>query len=151
MVETGGFGRVAWYSKDVMQHEHGHVECIIIARSNVIIEKRAALKEVIKFIHMAGRDIEIARHKGGKELDEIVAMVRKHIPSHPKDSIIESLRPDLNVINYNYLNVDAGAKASFREIMRLALEAGFVKQKIDVQNLVDDSFNTDIVYDKGLK
>ncbi|WP_256717759.1 ABC transporter substrate-binding protein [Shewanella sp. UCD-KL12] len=28
VVETGGFGHVAWYSKDVMPWKHGHVECI---------------------------------------------------------------------------------------------------------------------------
>ncbi|MDX1453756.1 MAG: ABC transporter substrate-binding protein, partial [Oleiphilaceae bacterium] len=31
IVETKGYGHVAWYSKDVMPWTHGHVECIALA------------------------------------------------------------------------------------------------------------------------
>ncbi|MBW2204965.1 MAG: ABC transporter substrate-binding protein, partial [Deltaproteobacteria bacterium] len=37
VVETKGFGHVAWYSKDVMKWPpHGHVECIVIATDECI-------------------------------------------------------------------------------------------------------------------
>jgi NitT/TauT family transport system substrate-binding protein len=141
-VESGGFGHVGWYSKDVMTHPYGHVECIIIAKDRVIAQKRAALQEVIEYIHQAGRDIELARQHGGAPLEAIVAMIRKHIPAHGREAIIQSLRSDLNVINYQNLNVDENAKASFREIMELAFEAGFIQQKIDIEQLADESFAT---------
>lgn len=142
-VENNGFGFVGWYSKDVMKHEHGHVECIIIAKDEVIKEKREALQEVLRYIRKAGSDIEAARRRGGREMDEIVKMIRKHIPAHTKDAITQSLRIDLNVINYLNLNVDADARASFEEIMDLAFEAGFIKQKINIDKLADESFNSD--------
>ena len=148
MAESGGYGSVVWYSKDVMKHTHGHVECVIIAKDKAISEKRDALKEVIFFIHKAGQDIEQARRRGGAELNEIIAIIRKHIPQHPKDAIKESLRSDLNVINYKNLNVDAESKESFREIMNLAFEAGFIKKKIDIEALADESFTTEITVDK---
>jgi len=135
-------GQISWYSKDVMNHEKGHVECVIIAKNEAIREKRAALQEVINYIHLAGRDIESARIKGGKELEEIVNMVQKHIPEHSRESIIQSLRSDLNVINYLNLNIDDNAKASFTAIMALAYEAGFIKRKIDIELLADESFST---------
>ena len=144
VVETDGNGYVGWYSKDVMQHEHGHVECIVIAKDEVIENKTKALREVIYYIHQAGRDIESARRNGGEEMEEIVRMVRKHVPAHTREAIIQSLRIDLNVINYSNLNVDANAKASFKEIMDLAFEAGFIKQKIDINKLADSQFSTDI-------
>lgn len=144
VVVSGGFGHIGWYSKDVMRHEHGHVECIIIAKDAVIRDKQGALREVVHYIHQAGRDIEAARREGGPAMDEIVAMVRRHIPAHTREDIIQSLRPDLNVINYLNLNVDDNAKASFREIMELALEAGFIKQRIDIDALADESFASDI-------
>lgn len=146
VVETDGYGYVAWYSKDVMKHQHGHVECIIIAKDEVIANKAEALREVIHYIHRAGRDIELARRHGGDAMEEIVDMVRRHIPAHTRRAIIESLRIDLNVINYMNLNVDANAKESFRDIMELALEAGFIKEKIDINKLADDQFSSDITF-----
>lgn len=150
VVEIGGSGVVGWYSKDVMHHKNGHVECIVIAKDKVIHEKRKALQEVIKYIHMAGRDIESARLNGGKEMDDVVQIVRKHMPSHSKEAIIQSLCADLHVINYNNLNVDSHAKESLRHIMNLAFEAGFIEKKIDINEMSDDSFNTDIINRKGL-
>jgi len=144
LVESNGYGYVGWYSKDVMKHKHGHVECVIIAKDSVIRNKREALKEVIRYIHQAGQDIEFARREGGQAMDEIVAMIRKHIPAHSKGAILESLRIDLNVINYKNLNVDQNAKHSFREIMELAYEAGFIKQKINIESLADESFSTEV-------
>ncbi len=144
VAESGGYGYVAWYSKDVMNHPKGHVECIIIAKDEVIKEKREALKEVIYFIHKAGQDIETARSKGDQELDEIIAMIRNHIPKHTRASIIESLRPDLMVINYKNLNIDKESKESFRQIMDLAFEAGFIKKKINIDALADESFSTKV-------
>ncbi len=144
VADSGGFGHIAWYSKDVMNHPHGHVECIIIAKNEVIDKKREALREVIYFIHKAGQDIEVARKKGGEELMQIIAMIQKHIPQHTDTAIIESLRPDLAVINYNNLNVDDEAKDSLRKIMDLAFEAGFLKNKIDIEALADESFSTKI-------
>ncbi|MFK5893814.1 MAG: ABC transporter substrate-binding protein [Pseudomonadota bacterium] len=144
VVETNGYGLVGWYSKDVMQHKHGHVECIIIAKDSVISNKRAALQEVINYIHQAGQDIELARREGGENMEQIVKMIRKHIPAHNRSAIIESLRVDLNVINYRHMNVDHNAKSSFREIMELAYEAGFIKKKINIEELADESFATEV-------
>ncbi len=144
VAENGNYGHVAWYSKDVMKHPNGHVECIIIAKDEVIKNKRDALKEVIYFIHKAGQDIEAARVNGGRELDEIIAMIQKHIPRHTRESILESLRPDLMVINYQNLNIDEESKESLRHIMNLALEAGFIKKEIDIEAFADESFATEI-------
>ena len=46
IVETGGYGKVAWYSKDVMKWPNGHVECIAIAKDSSIKDKYYAVKEV---------------------------------------------------------------------------------------------------------
>lgn len=142
VAESRGIGRISWYSRDVLNHEHGHVECIIIAKNQIIREKREALQEVIYYIHQAGRDIEVARRKGGQVLEDIITMIRRHIPEHTGEAIAQSLRPDLNVINYLHLNVDGNAKESLREIMDLAHGAGFIKQKIDIELMADESFNT---------
>ncbi len=144
VAESQGFGTVGWYSKDVLNHEHGHVECIIIARDSTINNKREALKEVIHYIHQAGRDIEKARLNGGEELEAIIRMVHRHIPSHTPEAIRQSLRSDLAVINYKNLNVDENARSSFKEIMDLAFEAGFIKQKINIDELADKSFSTEV-------
>ncbi len=144
IVETGGYGHVAWYSKDVMQWPKGHVECIIIAKDDAIANKRDAVKEVIYYIHKAGQDIELARENGGAGMDAIVEMIRKHIPAHTSNAIKQSLRSDLMVINYHNLNVDQNAKDSLKQIMNLAVEGGMLKQKIDIEALADDSFVTEI-------
>ncbi len=151
IAENGNYGHVAWYSKDIMKHDKGHVECIIIAKNDVIAQKHEALREVIYFIHKAGMDIERARNKGGSELDSIIKMIQKHIPAHSKQAITESLNPELNVINYKNLNIDQNAKNSLQEIMELAIEAGFIKNKIDINEMANDSFSTEITLDDSVK
>ncbi len=141
VVETKGFGHVAWYSKDVIPWPHGHVECIAIATDSCIKGKTAALKEVVHYIHRAGLDIEQARRAGGQAMDTIAAMIRKHIPEHNREAIVQSLRPDLDVINYTHLNVD---KAGLRKIMDLAVEGGILRRPIDIDAFADEQFSTDI-------
>ena len=91
---------MAWYYKDVMKWPKGHVECIIIVKDNAIQNKTEALREVIYYIHKAGIDIEDARNEGGDVLKSISQMIRRHIPEHTHNAIVQSLRPDLYVINY---------------------------------------------------
>ncbi|NRB23707.1 ABC transporter substrate-binding protein [Shewanella sp.] len=138
VVETGGFGHVAWYSKDVMPWEHGHVECIALATDAAIKHKRQAVHEVMNYIHKAGEDIELARTQGGEALEEIVKLVRKHIPAHTREAIIASLDPDLRVINYQNLNVD---KPGLKLIMDLAVEGGIISKAIDIEDFADENFS----------
>lgn len=141
VVETQNFGHVAWYSKDVIPWPQGHVECIIIATDECVVNKRAALQEVIDYIHKAGLDIERARAAGGPAMLAISDMIRKHIPDHNEAAIIQSLRPDLNAIRYDHLNVDP---AGLNQIMRLALEGGILQRAIDIAAFTDSSFATEI-------
>jgi len=138
IVETQGFGHVAWYSKDVLQWEHGHVECIALATNHAIETKYLATKEVMDFIKIAGDDIEKARNAGGVELNEIVHIVQKHIPAHTKEAIIASLDPKLRVINYQALDID---KAGLKLVMDLAVEAGILKQQIDIDSFSAPEFD----------
>ncbi|HEB56617.1 MAG TPA: nitrate ABC transporter substrate-binding protein [Gammaproteobacteria bacterium] len=137
VVETGGFGKVAWYSKDVMPWKNGHVECIALATDGAIANKFEALKEVMKYIRQAGQDIEQARTEGGARLEAIVDIVRKHIPAHTREAIIASLDPELKVINYQHLNVD---KAGLKQIMDLAVEGGILELPVDIDDFADMRF-----------
>lgn len=137
IVETEGYGYVAWYSKDVMHWPNGHVECIALATDLAIKDKFDAVKEVMHFIHKAGADIELARNEGGKALDEIVQIVRKHIPAHSKLAIVASLSPELRVINYQNLNVD---KLGLKQIMDFAIEGEILQNSIDIEDFADERF-----------
>jgi NitT/TauT family transport system substrate-binding protein len=139
IVETGGFGKVAWYSKDVMPWPEGHVECIAIATNAAIANKFNAVKEVMYFIRLAGQDIEHARVKGGEELESIVKIVRKHIPAHTRLAIIASLDPVLRVINYQHLDID---KEGLKLIMDLAVEAGILKKGVIIDSFSDTRFDS---------
>lgn len=121
VVETQKFGKAAWYSKDVLPWPEGHVECIAIAQDKTIANKEKALREVIYFIKKAGEDIELARRQGGEAIKKIASMVRKHFPEPNEEAIIQSLRPDLNVINYRNLDID---EAGLKLVMDLAVEGG---------------------------
>lgn len=141
VVETKGFGKVAWYSKDVMPWKYGHVECITLATDKAIANKQAAVKEVMSYLHKAGQDIEEARRAGGKQLETIVNIIRKHIPAHTRDAIIASLDPDLRVINYQYLYVD---KAGLKQIMDLAVEGGILRKPVDIDAFADTQFDINL-------
>lgn len=138
IVETNGYGKVVWYSKDIIKWPKGHVECIIIASDNAIKNKSAALKEVIEYVHRAGKDIQNAMNSGGKPLNDIAELVNSnYIKLHSVDAIKASLNKDLGVINYVNLNND---KPGLQLIMDLAVESGVMKSAIDLNKFSDDSF-----------
>ncbi|MCJ8339060.1 MAG: ABC transporter substrate-binding protein [Pseudomonadales bacterium] len=141
VVETNKFGHVAWYSKDVLPWPKGHVECIALASDRAIKNKKEAINEVIYYIHQAGLDIEAAREKGGEAMKEIAAMIRKHIPEHNEQAIIQSLRKDLNVINYKNLNVEI---PGMKMVMDLAVEGGILREPINLDAFTDSNFSTKI-------
>ena len=141
VVETGGFGKVAWYSKDVLPWPKGHVECIVIASSQAITAKTKAVKEVMHYIHKAGIYIEKARDAGPAALKKVAALIRKHIPSHTEAAIIESLNRDLGVISYSNLNIDP---AGLKQVMDLAVESKVMMGPIDIETFADGQFGTEI-------
>jgi len=141
VVETEGFGKVAWYSKDVLSWPKGHVECIVIAQDESIENKKAALKEVVHYIHQAGKDIHDAQQAGEAELVEIATLIRRHIPVHTEEAIIQSLNKDLDVINYVNLNID---KAGLKQVMDLAVESGVISQSIDIEAFSNNEFATEL-------
>ena len=138
VVETGGYGHVAWYSKDVMPWPQGHVECIAVATTEAIDNKFAAIKEVMTYIQRAGGDIETARLSGGAAMQAIVDMVVKHIPAHSPEAIKASLDAGLRVINYQHLDID---KAGLQQIMDYAIEAKILDGGVDIDAFADTRFN----------
>jgi len=138
VVETQKFGHIAWYSKDVLPWPAGHVECIALATDSAISSKYEATQEVMRYIRQAGNDIEKARKAGGKELEKIVTIVRKHIPQHNRNAIIASLDPKLRVINYQQLNID---KPGLKLIMDLAVEGSIIAEPINIDEFADTRFN----------
>lgn len=140
VVETQGFGKVAWYSKDVMKWPKGHVECITIASDDALDSKYEAVKEVVESIHKAGEFIEQARVEGGSKLEQLILLIRKHIPAHTADAIRASLDPGLKVINYQDLHID---KAGLEYIMEYALDGKILKHGIDVNSFMDKRFLPD--------
>ena len=146
IVESGGYGKVAWYSKDVLKWEHGHVECLIIATDAAIKNKSAALKEVIQYVHQAGVDIQVAVTNRGTELDEIAKIINtKYIKAHSEESIKASLDGEVNAINYVHLNND---EAGLKMIMDLAVESGVMKSPISINDFSDNTFSSTVTEKK---
>lgn len=141
IVETDKYGKIVWYSKDVMPWKHGHVDCISIATDKAIKEKFQAIKEVQYYLHKAGDDIEKARKTGGKALDEIILSIRKHIPQHTTEAIKSSLQSDLNAINYTHLNVD---KKGLKLIMDYAIEGNILKKGLNIDRFADERFKIEL-------
>ncbi len=140
VVETGGYGQVAWYSKDVLPSTKGHVECIIIATDEAIRNKPEALAEVIHYIQQAGADIDHARSLGGEPLREMAQLIRRHIPAHTEEAIIQSLDRELDVIHYHDLDVDL---EGMRRVMDLALEGGVLQQTVELEQFADTRFSSE--------
>jgi len=138
VVETQKLGYIAWYSKDVIPWPAGHVGCVALATDSAISRKYEATQEVMRYIRQAGNDIEKAREAGGKELEKIVTIVRKHIPQHNRSAIIASLDPKLRVINYQQLNID---KPGLKRIMDIAVEGNIIIEPINIDEFADTRFN----------
>lgn len=140
IVESNGYGKVVWYSKDVIPWPKGHVECIIIASDNAIKNKSAALKEVIHYMHQAGKDLHNAMHSDS--LDEIAGIINSnYIKLHKPEVIKASLDKKLSVINYVNLNND---EAGLKMIMDLAVESGIMPKAIDIGQFADNSFSSKV-------
>ncbi|UTA47056.1 ABC transporter substrate-binding protein [Simiduia sp. 21SJ11W-1] len=135
IVETQNYGRIAWYSKDIIVHPLGHVECLVIATDAALTNKRTAIREVNRYIRRAASDIETARTAGGPALDEIIRLIRKHIPSHTETAIRASLNPSLRVINYESLDVDI---EGLNTIMGIALRAGLLANPVNLHEFSED-------------
>lgn len=59
VVETGGHGKVAWYSKDVIEWPRGHVECIMIASDHAVKTKPGHWKRLSSiFTKRAGKSMQ---------------------------------------------------------------------------------------------
>ena len=142
IVEADGYGKVVWYSKDVIKWPKGHVECIIIASDKAIKTKFLALQEVIKSVHQAGVDIQDAMSTGGEPLDQIAKTINGHyVKLHSVKAIKASLNKELGVINYVNLNNDV---AGLQMIMNLAVESGVMKAPIDLKQFADERFATEL-------
>ena len=70
-----------------------------------------------------------------------ISMIRKHIPSHNAEAIVESLNLELGVINYKNLNNDKGG---LKQIMDLAVEGKILQSPIDINAFANDQFRTKI-------
>lgn len=139
IVEQNRSGSVVWYSKDVMTHKEGHVECIALATDNAIAQKKRAIQEVMAYIRKAGEDIEVARREGGAALDTVVTEIQKHIPAHKREAIIASLDHDLNLINYQNLEID---KEGLSQIIEWAIDGEILDSVIDIEVFADTSFDS---------
>ncbi|NRB39846.1 MAG: ABC transporter substrate-binding protein, partial [Pseudomonadales bacterium] len=61
ITEIKNYGKISWYSKDVLPWKHGHIDCLVIAQDRSIKFKKEALNEVIYYLHKAGHDIATAQ------------------------------------------------------------------------------------------
>jgi NitT/TauT family transport system substrate-binding protein len=142
IVETGGYGEIAWYSKDVMKWKNGHIGAIAVATDKAIAEKFEATKEVMTYIKIAAQDIELARHEDGRDFDEIVNILHNHLPEHSKKAIRASLDHAIHVINYSHLDIDKGG---LKQIQDYAIEAGILTKPINIEEFADERFNTPLM------
>jgi len=129
--ESKNFGKVAWYSKEVVQSDKGHVECIALASNEALAHKEQAVAEVFDAIKRAGTYIEDARRQGGDSLANVVRIITKHMPSHSPEVVIRSLESTMRIINYENLDIDI---VGLTQIMELAVESSVLKKAIDIES-----------------
>jgi NitT/TauT family transport system substrate-binding protein len=136
--ESSGTGTIAWYSKDVMKHPKGHVDCIIIASANAIKNKRAALAEVIESLHKGGAELQAAIQSDNKDLLQIATSISEvYIPGLKPDVIAKSMSKDIGAINFNDLNVDM---TGLKQLQDLGMASGFQSSAVDLDKFSDRSF-----------
>lgn len=136
--ESSGSGTIVWYSKDVMKHPKGHVECIVIASANAIKNKRAALEEVLDSLHKGGAELQAAIQANNKDLLQIATSISgAYIPAHKPDVIAKSMSKDIGAINFNDLDVDM---EGLKQLQDLGMASGFQSSAVDLNKFSDRSF-----------
>jgi NitT/TauT family transport system substrate-binding protein len=138
-IEAEKYGKVVWYSKDVMKDPKGHVECVILASARALSEKKAAIGEVMTAIHNAAKELDRAIHGDGVELTKIATMLHnEYVPAHSVAAILRALDKRVEAINYRDLNVD---KPGMSVIMNLAIKAKLIQAPLDLDKFADTSFD----------
>lgn len=131
--------QVVWTSKQIIETQFGHVECIIIATDDAIKNKRDALAEVLNAIHLAADQLQNAIDGDDQKLSEFADVIQKnYVQSQKVEYIKASLSKQAGIINYRSLDNDHDG---LKQIMDLAVEARIMDSAIDITSFADDSFS----------
>ncbi len=124
--ELDGSGRVLYYAKDIWPH---FISCVLVAKESLIQSRPAVVKDLVRGIAQSGEWAETHRMDAAKVVSPYFRQdekVVRYVLMQPPDRV-----------SYRMLNP---TDAEMEKIRDMGIEAGILKVKTPMSELIDRSF-----------
>ena len=124
--ELDGSGRVLYYARDIWPH---FISCVLVAHEKLISSRAAVVKDLVRGIAQSGEWAETHRVDAAKVVSPYFRQdekVVRYVLTQPPDRV-------------SYRMLDPGDQ-EIERIRDMAVEAGILKSKVDIKDLVDRSY-----------
>ncbi len=124
--ELDGSGRVLYYAKDIWPH---FISCVLVANEQVIRERPAVVKDLVRGIAASGEWAETHRLEAARVVSPYFRQdekVVRYVLTRPPDRV-----------SYRMLNPSDAEMAKIRD---MGIEAGVLKARTPISELIDRSF-----------
>lgn len=136
--ELEGYGRVLYFMKDLWPD---FISCVLVVRQEVINERHDLVQELVDGIAASGKWLDEDKENGAQHRKDAAVVVGTMFYNQKPELLEYVLTRPLDRVSYSNLKPP---KATFDEIMDLALETGVLPRKMAFEEYCDASFAPDL-------
>lgn len=136
--ELEGYGRVLYFMKDLWPE---FISCVLVVRQEVIDQRRDLVEELVRGIATSGKWLDEDRLTGAQHRKDAALVVGTQFYNQKPEVLEYVLTKPLDRVTYTNLKPP---RATFDEIMDLALETGAFTKRMAFEEYCDTSFAPDL-------
>lgn len=137
--ELEGYGRVLYLMKDLWPE---FISCVLVVREELIVEQRPLVQELVDGIAASGEWLDEDREAGAQHRKDAAFVVGNMFYSQKPELLEHVLTKPIDRVSYTNL---MPPKATFDEIMDLAVESKVLPRRMDFTEYCDTSFAPDLL------
>lgn len=134
--QASGVGEILVMTRDIIK---GHVECIVVVRSEVISNNRKGVQEWVDSLIRSGRFIDRDKDFNGSGVIAGIAAEKRYM-GHKESITVNGLQNPRDRISFSSLKP---TREEFQPIVEISIGAGILKN-INLDEFIDDSFYREI-------
>jgi NitT/TauT family transport system substrate-binding protein len=136
--ELDGSGRVLYFMKDLWPN---FISCVLVVRQEVIDERRELVQELVDGIAASGKWLDEDLNQGAEHRKQAAEVVGKVFYNQEPELLEHVLTRPLDRVSYTNLQPP---RATFDEIMDLAVELDVIGRRMAFEEYCDTSFAPDL-------
>jgi len=137
--ELGGYGRVLYLMKDLWPE---FISCVLVVREELIVGQRPLVQELVDGIAASGEWLDEDRETGAQHRKDAAFVVGNMFYSQKPELLEYVLTKPIDRVSYTNL---MPPKATFDEIMDLAVETKVLPRRMEFAEYGDTSFAPDLL------